>query len=188
MSTERISTALEGCPRWEYSVHRTVYKSLPPLMSSTTPPDSVVHRLFDAINAHEVDRAAALLAPSYRGVDVTRSAVTESRDKAEQEIRAGLTAFPDLTLEIHQCVAESDRVSVFWSLEAVHEESFLDLPPTQKSVTVRGTGLFAIREGHIVRGVHLWDLAGFLRDIQLLPDLPHDTVDAPSAILDSFDV
>lgn len=136
------------------------------------PPTSTVRRLFDALNAHDVDRAVDQLDQSYRGVDATRSALTVGRDAAEREMRAGLTAFPGLTVSVEQCIAESSRVAVFWALDAVHEGFFLDIPPTQKTVSVSGMGLFTVRDGRIVQAVHLWDLAGFLRGIQLLPDLP----------------
>jgi len=139
---------------------------------STETPEPVIHRLFDALNAHDVDAAVALLGPSYRGIDATRSVVTASRNEAEREIRAGLRAFPDLRFSILQCVADPPHASVFWSMAAVHEGSFLGVPPTSQSVAVSGTGLFTVRDGRIVRGVHLWDLAGFLRAIRLLPDLP----------------
>lgn len=135
-------------------------------------PESVVHRLFDALNAHEVDRAVNQLDRSYRGIDATRSALTVGRDEAKREVRAGLTAFPALTLSVQQCIADPPHVSVFWGMEAVHEGPFLDIPPTHQPVSVSGTGLFTVRDGQIIRGVHLWDLAGFLRAVKLLPDLP----------------
>jgi steroid delta-isomerase-like uncharacterized protein len=135
-------------------------------------PQSVVRRLFDALNAQATSQAVALLDRSYRGVDATRSVVTVGRDEAEREIQAGLDAFPSPAFSIEQCIADSSRVSVFWSLDAVHEGTFLDLPPTQQSVSISGTSFFTVRTARIVRAVHLWDLAGFLRAIRLLPDLP----------------
>lgn len=135
-------------------------------------PSSVIRRLYDALNAQNVSRAVDQLDASYRGVDATRSVVTVGQDEAEREIRAGLTAFPDPTFSIQRRLVEPPRVSVLWTLDAVHEGAFLDIPPTQQSVHVGGTGFFTVREGRIVQAVHLWDLAGFLRAIQLLPDLP----------------
>ena len=123
---------------------------------------SAVHRLFDALNAEDAPR----------GVDATRSVLTVGREEAEREIRAGLAAFPEPTFSIQQCLVDPPRVSVFWTLDAAHEGAFLDIPPTGQSVHVSGTGLFTVRDGQIVRAVHLWDLAGFLRSIKLLPDLP----------------
>mgnify|MGYP000288226599 CR=1 FL=1 len=135
-------------------------------------PTAAIHRLFDAINAQDISRAVDQLHADYRGVDATRSVVTTSRAEAEREIQAGLTAFPDLTLSVEQCVVEPPRISVFWGLDATHGGSFLDIPPTQQSISVSGVGLFTLRDDQIVRGVHLWDLAGLLRALRLLPNLP----------------
>jgi len=135
-------------------------------------PTAAIHRLFDAINTQDVSRAVDQLHADYQGVDTTRSVVTASRDEAEHEIRAGLAAFPDLTLSVEECVVESPRASVFWDLDATHGGTFLGIPPTQQSISVSGTGLFTMQDKRIVRGVHLWDLAGFLRAIRLLPNLP----------------
>jgi len=137
----------------------------------TDPPAAVIHTLFDALNAHEADRAARQLAASYHGIDATRSAVTVGRDDARAEIQTGLNAF-DPTFSIQQCVADPPYVSVFWHMEAVHEGPFLQIPPTDQPVSVSGTGLFTVRDGRVTRGVHLWDLAGLLRAVNLLPDLP----------------
>lgn len=140
-------------------------------MPSDMPP--VVIRLFDALNAHAPDRAAGQLAPSYHGIDATRSAVTVGREEAHTEIETGLAAFSP-TFSVHNCLSDLPQVSLLWSMEAVHEGPFLQIPPTHQSVSVTGTGLFTIRNGEIARGIHLWDLAGLLRAVNLLPDLPSE--------------
>lgn len=138
--------------------------------------DAPVRTLFRALNARDAAAAAAELAPTYRGVDATRSTVTVGVDDAQAEIEAGLNAFGDATFTIHQHVVQSPRVSIFWSVEAVHEGPFLQIPATQRPVSVSGTSLFTVRDGQITRGVHLWDLAGLLRELGLLPDLPDGAV------------
>ncbi len=156
-------------------------QSFPSMPDSS--PTSVVRRLFDALNEHDLDRAVDQLDRAYRGIDATRSALTVGRDAAEREMRAGLTAFPAFSVSIEKCVADPPEVSVFWSMDAVHEGAFLDIPPTHQSVAVSGTGFFTVRDGRIVRGVHLWDLAGFLRAVKLLPDLPNGTPGSVPALL-----
>ncbi len=135
---------------------------------------AVIFALFDALNAHEADRAAAQLAPSYQGLDATRSATTEGREAARANIETGLNAFSP-TFSVQQCLSDPPHVAVYWRMEAVHEGSFLHIPPTHQSVDVSGTGLFIVRDEQITRAVHLWNLAGLLRAINLLPDLPGDT-------------
>lgn len=151
-------------------------------------PASPVHLLFDALNAHEPDRAADQLDASYRGVDATRSAITVGPDDALAEIQAGLHAFPSPTFTIRQRLTDPSHETVLWQMEAVHEGSFLQIPATDQSVTVRGISMFALRDDHIARGIHLWDLAGLLRSVNLLPELPGPSLDADSLPdLASFD-
>lgn len=79
-------------------------------------------------------------------------------------------------------VGRPPHVAVFWRMEAMHEGPFLEIPPTHQAVDVSGTGLFIVRDEQIIRGVHLWDLAGLLRAVNLLPDLP-DTENGPASSL-----
>jgi len=148
---------------------------------STARPTETVHALFGALNAHDADRAARHIGPSYHGLDATRSALTVGRDEAHAEIRTGLRAFPDAAFTIEQCVTQSPRVFLFWILEGTHESPFLGVPATNRSVTVSGTGLFTVRDQHIVHAVHLWSLAGLMRSAGLLPNLLDEREGAPSA-------
>jgi predicted ester cyclase len=165
-----------------YPAGHTVNEPVVPTMP-TDDPAAVLHALFDALNAHDTDRAARHLAPSYHGLDATRSATTEGRDAARAEIQTGLDAFAP-TFSIRQCVADPPHVAVFWRMAAVHEGSFLQIPPTHQSMSVSGTGLFTVRDEQITRGVHLWDLAGLLRAVNLLPDLPSTDAGPTSSIFD----
>lgn len=144
---------------------------------------SVLRGLFDALNARKADRAARQLAAEYRGLDATRSAVTVGRENARAEIQAGLDAFSP-TFSVQQRVADPPHVFVFWRMEGVHEGPFLQIPATHRAVDLGGASLFTIRDGQITRGLHLWDLAGLLRTVGLLPDLP-GTANGADASLDA---
>lgn len=137
-------------------------------------PDSAspTQRLFDALIDGDPLRAARQLDTSYRGVDTMRSAVTVGRDEAHAEIQAGLHAFPSPTFSLHHWSSNAPHETILWQMDAVHEGTFLQIPPTDQQITVMGIGLFTVRNQQITRGIHLWDLAGLLRDVQLLPDLP----------------
>jgi hypothetical protein len=149
---------------------------------------SPVDRLFDALNAQKPTRAAQQLDSSYRGVDATRSAVTVGRSAAHAEIQTGLEAFPAPTFTLHQRLTTPSHETVLWQMEAEHEGSFLQIPATNRSVTVRGMSMLSVRDDAITRGIHLWDLAGLLRAVNLLPDLPDPSPDANAlSDLPSFD-
>jgi len=142
---------------------------------SSASAETPVRTLFRALDDRDAAAATGVLSTAYRGVDATRSTLTVGVEEARAEIEAGLTAFGDATFIIHQRVVEPPRVSIFWSVEAVHQGAFLQIPATRRAVSVSGTSLFTVRADQITRGVHLWDLAGLLRDLGLLPDLPGGT-------------
>jgi hypothetical protein len=45
------------------------------------------------------------------------------------------------------------------------------IPPTGRSIAVRGTSVLTVESGKIIRGLYVWDVAGLLRSIGLLPEL-----------------
>lgn len=47
----------------------------------------------------------------------------------------------------------------------------MHIPPTDRTIEVLGTTFLTIAHGKITREMHIWDVAGLLRDIGLLPDL-----------------
>jgi hypothetical protein len=47
----------------------------------------------------------------------------------------------------------------------------MNIPPTGHKVQVRGVSIIDVEDGLIVRGQYIWDLAGMLRHMGLLPEL-----------------
>jgi predicted ester cyclase len=55
--------------------------------------------------------------------------------------------FPDLTVEIHDQVAENDLVSTRKSIHATHTGEFLGVPPTDKKVVIEVIDIIRLRDG-----------------------------------------
>jgi hypothetical protein len=47
----------------------------------------------------------------------------------------------------------------------------MNIPPTGRNVEVLGTSVLTVGDGKIARGLYIWDVAGLLRSIGLLPEL-----------------
>jgi len=47
----------------------------------------------------------------------------------------------------------------------------MNIPPTGRAVAVRGTSVLTVEDGKIKRAFRIWDVAGLLRSIGLLPEL-----------------
>jgi steroid delta-isomerase-like uncharacterized protein len=125
----------------------------------------------DAWNAHDPDRVTALYADSYEGQDVGLAAPQHGPADVRAALDWYVAAFPDFRLTADAVVAQGDRVVVLWTATGTHRGSLLRIPPTGRAVSVRGCSYLVVRGERIVRGFHLWDVAGLLRALGLLPDL-----------------
>jgi hypothetical protein len=45
------------------------------------------------------------------------------------------------------------------------------IPPTGCDIAVRGISVLTVENGKVTRGLYIWDVAGLLRSIGLLPEL-----------------
>jgi ketosteroid isomerase-like protein len=54
---------------------------------------------------------------------------------------------------------------------AAFTRAFPDIPPTGREIEVRGVSLLTVEDGKITHGLNVWDTAGLLRALRLLPEL-----------------
>ncbi len=80
-------------------------------------------------------------------------------------------AFPDLQFAITDTIVQDSRVAVVWVAEGTHQGTIMNIPPTGHKVEVRGVSVIDVKDGLVVRGQYIWDLAGMLRHMGLLPEL-----------------
>jgi steroid delta-isomerase-like uncharacterized protein len=124
-----------------------------------------------AWNAHDAARVTALYADGYEGQDVGLAGIQHGPEGVRAALYGYLAAFPDFRLMPDDLVVQDDRIAVFWTAAGTHRGPLLHIPPTGRSVTLRGCSYLIVREDRIVRGLHLWDVAGLLRTLGLLPEL-----------------
>ncbi len=60
------------------------------------------------------------------------------------------TAFPDLTVEIHDQVAEADKVTTRKTFHATHQDDFFGVPATNRPVAMDVIDVIRLREGQFV--------------------------------------
>lgn len=125
-----------------------------------------------AWNARDIARIVPFYSPTYEGLDVGQSVPIAGRAGAERVIRAVLHGFPDLELCAEEPLIQGERVSLAWNLRGTHLGTVMNIPPTRRPVEVRGISILTIQQGLITRASHVWDVAGLLRALGLLPDLP----------------
>jgi len=127
--------------------------------------------LLEAWNSHDVEKVMALYAPDYVGIDVGQPTPEHGPDGKRQTVLLYLQAFPDLNFSVENAIAQGDMVAVHWIARGTHLGSFMHIPPTGRSIEVRGVSILTIAEGKISYAVYIWDVAGLLRLMGMLPDL-----------------
>ena len=127
--------------------------------------------LMTAWNAHDVRAVAAHYAPDYEEIDVARAQPQVGPDGVRRTLLYYLRAFPDLQVTLDDAIVNGGRVAMYWTWTGTHRGTFMNIPATGHRVTVRGSSLVTLQDGKIQRTTRIWDLAGLLRDLKLLPEL-----------------
>ena len=135
------------------------------------PIQQLIADLIAAWNSHDVERVAAFYAPDYEETDVAQAKVQRGREGIRRTAALYLRAFPDLQVTLNDLVIDGNRAALIWSWCGTHRGTFMRIPPTGRAVAVRGASFLIIEDGQIRRGARIWDLAGLLRAIGLLPEL-----------------
>ena len=127
--------------------------------------------VISAWNEHNLERLARLYAPDYEGVDVGQANPQHGPEEARRSMADFLLAFPDLHFTLDSTIMEDDHVALAWTARGTHQGKLMHIPPTGNFIEMRGVSLFTVEGDKIKRGLHIWDVAGFLRAVGLLPEL-----------------
>jgi steroid delta-isomerase-like uncharacterized protein len=133
--------------------------------------EHVIQELIEACNTHDIERAADCFTSDSLGYDVAEAKPLVGRDSVRQYIARYLAAFPDLTWFQEEVISQRDSVAIIWLARGTHQGTWVNIPPTGRIAQVRGMTRFKIEDGKIARTMTIWDVAGLLRAIGLLPQL-----------------
>ena len=124
-----------------------------------------------AWNSHDMGNVLSFYSPNYVAEDVGQAFLVRGHDGVRAMLETYWQAFPDLEFTVMDAVVQDSRVAIVWMAEGTHQGTIMNIPPTGHRVAVRGVSIIDVEDGLIVRGQYIWDLAGMLRHMGLLPDL-----------------
>jgi steroid delta-isomerase-like uncharacterized protein len=133
-----------------------------PTLDSRT--QRVLTALTRAWGEGRVDELDRILSPRY--VRHGRSS-TMSLAELKASIADMRRAFPDLTLTIDDVVQTDDRLSIIWSSTGTLMDTYLGLPPTGRTFSVRGATFSRFEDGLIVDETVIYDRRGEYRSLGL---------------------
>jgi steroid delta-isomerase-like uncharacterized protein len=85
---------------------------------------------------------------------------------AQDRVRQGLG---DARMEVHDLIAEGDRVAVRLTSHGTHSGEFMGMPATGKSYAISEIHILRIRDGKVVEHWREADMLGMLRQLGMFP-------------------
>lgn len=124
-----------------------------------------------AWNSHDMEQVLGFYSLQYIGEDVGQAFLLRGHEGIRAMLESYWKAFPDLEFTVTDTVVHDSRAVIVWMAEGTHQGTILNIPPTGHRVAVRGVSIIDVEDGLVVRGQYIWDLAGMLRHMRLLPEL-----------------
>ena len=137
----------------------------------TTDLATYVDNISQAWNSHDIESVLSFYAPDCVGSDVGQADILRGHQGLRTMLERYWRAFPDLKFVVTDKIVQDSRVVIVWVAEGTHQGPIMNIPPTGHKVEVRGMSIIDVENDLIVRGQYVWDLAGMLRHMGLLPEL-----------------
>jgi steroid delta-isomerase-like uncharacterized protein len=102
---------------------------------------ATVRRLYDLINAGDIDEFATHLADDFVEHEVTPG-LEPTKEGVKDFFRMQLAAFPDLRMGVEDIVADADKAVARVRLTGTNRGGFMGMPATGKSVDVQLIDIF----------------------------------------------
>lgn len=130
-----------------------------------------IAELLEAWNSRNPERVAGWYTEDCYGMDVAIAVPQIGREGVRRMFEAYWHAFPDLEITSDEVVAEDDRVALIWTARGTHKGSIMNIPATGRAVSVQGVNRLVLQDGKVRETLTIWDVAGMLRGLGLLPEL-----------------
>jgi steroid delta-isomerase-like uncharacterized protein len=124
--------------------------------------------LEEAYSQGRLELLDQLLAPDYADRDAPPG-FPANRDGVRVLMRSFRTAFPDLRFEIDDELADGDRVAVRYTVTGTQQGPLMGLPPTGKSIRIRGISIYRIAEGKLQEAWVQYDALGMMQQLGAVP-------------------
>jgi len=134
---------------------------------------TIAQQIIDAWNSRTDDIILPFYAHDYVVEDITAGRIREGWEGMRQWTRSVFTAFPNLHYSLVDHVEKDGKLVLHWLAKGNHQGPLMRIPATGKNVFIHGMSILTFENGKIKHGQVMWDLAGVLRQIGLLPAINH---------------
>jgi steroid delta-isomerase-like uncharacterized protein len=128
-----------------------------------------------AWNNHDAEAFVGLFADDFTWYDWTVPEPIRDKDGARQYFNSWMTAFPDMLVKQTIRVVGDDAVAAEIEFNGTNSGPMVmggnEVPPTNRTVTGRGSYIARVREGKIVEFSSHPDAAGMMMQLGLMPQM-----------------
>jgi steroid delta-isomerase-like uncharacterized protein len=124
--------------------------------------------LEEVINQNRMDRATDLVVEDFVELDPLPGQ-RQGREGLKEVLGMMRAAFPDIHWAVEEMVAEGDKVVTRFTWTGTHRGSFMGIPATGKSVSVKGVVIDQLEGGKMSNSRILMDSLGMLQQLGVVP-------------------
>ncbi len=128
-----------------------------------------------ACNSHDLDKISTFFADNCILEDVALGIVSNGKEAVSAFYISMFADFPDLKFEVRSIFAVDDWSVMEWIMSGTHTRSTLtknSIPATGKPFTVRGTSIYRLNKGKLIKETAYYNLMTFLQQVGLIPAPP----------------
>jgi len=131
---------------------------------------AVSRRFFEVFGEGNLDALDEVMAPDAVDHDPYNPHANEGLEGAKKTIAMYREAFPDVSFELEDQIAEGDKVVTRWVGTGTHKGVLMGVEPTGKRSTTAGIAIDRIENGKIVESLNSWDVLGMMQNIGAIPE------------------
>jgi predicted ester cyclase len=125
----------------------------------------VARQVIDRIFVHQEDAAIdELIAPDF--VPHTFGPMPPGREGLRAGMQRAAAGVSEARFDIHDEIAEGDRVAVRLTTSARHTGQFMGIDPTGERYSIDEIHIFRIRDGQVIEHWHEFDKLALLRQLR----------------------
>jgi steroid delta-isomerase-like uncharacterized protein len=128
--------------------------------------------LITAWNTKDLEAMLALYTDDCLLEDIGFAQPVQGPEGARRVYLYTQAGFGGLHFTLHRTVEQDDTVVFEWSAQGQQIRRVMGIPATHRMLTISGVTWLHLRAGRIAYSKRVWDMAGLLRQMGLLPDLP----------------
>jgi steroid delta-isomerase-like uncharacterized protein len=128
---------------------------------------AVVRRFFAALDDQDVDTVGDMLASDYR-LHFDGNPVMD-RGAGIGFFSAFLAAFPDISHQVQDQLAEGDRVATRILVRGTHQKEMMGIPATGKEIAISAINMVRVDDGKIAEHWVNSDSLGMMMQLGVVP-------------------